>query len=414
MSKQFKFLDAYAPIFYDDRTYWVITGGRGSGKSTNIAAYFLMKLMQAEYFRGVLARFTQKSLTHSIYRDITDLISQWGLTSYVEVKNDEIRNRLNGNLIITHAFKIGDNTQTAKGKGIANPTHLLIDEAQEVPSEEEYIKLTDSFRTKGAERKIFVVLNPTTKSNWIFKRWFLPDGHPNLVKWGENTGFIHTSYRDNLENLDPEKVKEWEAAAFQDPEYFSHHILGMWKDIGEGQIFKNWVWSDFVPDPTAEVVYGLDFGFASDPTALIKVHKKGKGIWVEELVYAKGLTTEDLSQVMEKAGIPKNASIYADSADPRSIETLRRLGWRNMVGAPKGPDSIRAGIDKIHTFQVFANPASSNLQNEFNNYSYRTGTDKPIDSWNHLMDSLRYAVMSLNDGPRYATISRPRNAFEVF
>jgi phage terminase large subunit len=412
MNKQFKFLDAYYPIFFEDKTYWVITGGRGGGKSTNIAAYFVMKLMQPEYFRGVLARFTQKSLTHSIYRDITDLIVQWNLSPYVEIKNDEIRNKTNNNLVITHAFKIGDNTQTAKGKGISNPTHLLIDEAQEVPSEEEYIKLIDSFRTKGAERKIFIVLNPTTKSTWIFKRWFLPDGDPN-PKWLENTGFIHTTYKDNLENLDPEKVKEWDLAAQQDPEYYSHHILGHWRDIGEGAVFKNWSF-EFLPDQEAEQVYGLDFGFASDPTALVRVRKRDKKLWVEELVYHKGLTTEDLSHQMEKAGVPKKASIYADSADPRSIETLRRLGWSNIYPAQKGPDSIRSGIDKIHTFQVFANPQSENLIEEYYNYAYRTGTDKPIDNYNHAMDALRYAVASLQDGPRYAVQGKSRKGYEVW
>jgi len=413
MIDRFEFLSPYAPLFYSDKTYFVISGGRGGGKSTNCAAYFVMKLMGQSYFRGVIARFTQRSLTNSIYRDIVDIITQWKLAPYIEIKNDEIRNRLNDNLIITHAFKMTDSTQTAKGKGIANPTHLLIDEAQEVPSEEEYVKLIDSFRTKGVERKILIVFNPTTKSSWLFKRWFLPDESPN-PKWESTHEFIHTDYRDNVHNLDPEKVKEWQLAAVTDPEYFSHHILGRWKDIGEGQIFKNWGWSDFTPNPESEVLYGLDFGFASDPTALIRLHKRGKTIWVEEVLYDRGLTTEDLSRRMEMAGIPKSASIWADSADPRSIETLRRLGWRNVTGATKGPDSIRSGIDKIQTFQVFANPRSENLKEEFYNYAYRSGTDKPIDAYNHLMDSLRYAMEGIQDGPKYATIAKSRRPIETF
>jgi len=250
MTQQFKFLDCYAPIFYEDKTYWLIYGGRGSGKSTNVAAYFVMKLMSPEYFRGVIARFTQKSLTNSIYRDIVDIITNWNLIPFIEIKNDEIRSKINQNLIITHAFKIGDNTQTAKGKGIANPTHLLIDEAQEVPGEEEYLKLIDSFRTKNAERKIFIVFNPTSKNSWIFKRWFLPDSTPN-PKWAHTHGFIYTTYKNNAHNLDPNKVKEWDLAALTDPEYYNHHILGQWRDIGAGQVFKNWCWSNFNPYPEA-------------------------------------------------------------------------------------------------------------------------------------------------------------------
>jgi len=410
--KQFKFLPCYAPIFYEDKTYWILTGGRGGGKSKGLSAYYVMKLMEPTFFRGVVARFTQKSLTHSIYRDIVDTIVEWGLSPYVEIKNDEIINKQNGNLIITHAFKIGDNTQSAKQKGLSNCSHLLIDEFQEVPSEEEYIKLVDSFRTKGVERRIFMAMNPTTKSSWIFKRWFLPDGSPN-PKHFHNTGFIHSTYKDNAENLDPEKVREWDLAAINDPVYYAHHILGEWKDIGEGAIYKNWVWENYEPDPECEVLYGLDFGFSLDPTALIRVHKKGKKLWVEELLYERGLTNEDIAQRFEQLGVPKLASIYADSADPKAIETLRRLGFRNVIPAVKGPDSIRAGIDKILSYQVFANPKSTNLIDEYYNYAYRYGTGKPIDAYNHLLDALRYAMSGVvDDGPKYAVYGGRRTREE--
>lgn len=412
MSKQFKFLDAYHPIFYEDKTYWILSGGRASGKTTNVAAYFVMKLMSPDYFRGVIARYTSRALTNSIYRDIVDIISDWGLAPYIEVKGDEICSKTNSNMIITHSMKLAEGTITARGKGLARVTHLLIDEATELPSEEEYLKLIDSFRTKGVERRIFLLFNPTSKSHWIYKRFYLPDGKPN-PKYEANHGYIHTTYKDNEVNLDPSKVKEWEDALYSDPAYYSHHILGQWRDIGEGAVFKNWSF-EYLPDQEAEIVYGLDFGFASDPTALVKVKKRDKRLWVEEVLYHKGLTTEDLSGLMESAGVPKHASIYADSADPRSIETLRRLGWKNIYAAVKGPDSIRSGIDKIHTFQVAANPKSENLIEEYYNYAYRTGTDKPIDSYNHLMDALRYAVGALQEGPRYAVQGRPRNQFEAF
>jgi phage terminase large subunit len=413
MNKDFKFLDCYSPIFYENKTYFIISGGRGSGKSTNVAAYFVMKLMGKEYFRGVIARFTQRALTNSIYRDIVDLITAWGLTPYIEVKNDEIickKENENGtrNMIITHAFKMSDGTQTAKGKGIANPTDLLIDEAYEVPSEIEYIKLIDSFRTKGIDRKIFVIFNPGAKSHWIFKRWYLPDGTPN-PKWAEDHCFIHTTFRDNAHNLDEAKVKEWERAAIADPHYYSHHILGEWQDIGDGQIFKTWNWSDFTPDQECEVLYGLDFGYSSDPTALIKVQKRGKKIWIEELLYEKGLTNEDIGEAMKQLQIPKLAVIYADSAEPKSIQTLRNLGYPNIIPAQKGPDSIRAGIDKILRYEVFASPNSRNLMEEYHNYAYRAGTGKPIDDFNHLMDAFRYAMTGVKDQEvRYAVQGKPR------
>lgn len=409
---QFKFLDAYAPIFYEDKTYWVISGGRASGKSTNIGAYFLLKLMGNDYARLVIARYTSKALTNSIYRDIVDLITEWNLAPYLEVKGDEIVNKLNGNLLITHSMKLAEGTMSARGKGLARVTHLLIDEATELPSEEEYLKLVDSFRTKGAERRIFLLFNPTSKNHWIFKRFYMPDGTPNPA-FKETTGFIHTTYKDNENNLDPSKVKEWESALYTDPEYYSHHILGNWKGIQDGAVFTNWSWDNWNPDPESEILYGLDFGFANDETALVRVHKRGKKIWVEELLYDRGLTNEDIADRMKAMGVPTLATIYADSADPKAIETLRRLGYRNVIPAVKGPDSIRAGIDRILTFEVCANPQSKNLIEEYYNYAYRTGTGKPIDAYNHLMDSFRYAMSGAkDDGPKYAVYGGRRTREE--
>ena len=403
--KQFKFLDWFAPVFTDDKTYWVISGGRASGKSTQAAAYFLMKLMQPEYFRGVVSRYTQKSISSSIYRDILDLIADWGLEPYLTIKGDEIKLTGSRNMITTHSMRLQEGTVTSKGKGLSKVTHLLIDECTELPSEEEYIKLIDSFRQKGSDRKIFLLFNPTSKSHWIYRRFFLPDGQPN-PRWTPNHGYLHTTYKDNSVNLDPKKIQEWEDSKHDDSDYYAHHILGQWTDIGEGQVFKGWTFT-FSPDLEAEVVYGLDWGFSSDPTALVKIHKRGKSLWIEELLYKTGLTNEDISANLEALGLPKTASIYADSAEPKSIETLRRLGWKNITPATKGPDSVRAGIDRIRSYSVFVHPLSENLIQEYYNYAYRTGTDKPIDDYNHLMDALRYGVMALHkDGSRYAVTAR--------
>jgi phage terminase large subunit len=359
--------------------------------------------MSPDYFRGVISRYTSKALTNSIYRDITDLITQWGLDSHLEIKGDEILNKRNGNMIITHAMKLAEGTISAKGKGLARVTHLLVDEAVELPSEEEYLKLIDSFRQKGSERRIFLLFNPTAKSHWIFKRFYLPDGKPN-PKWTSNHGYLHTTYRDNRDNLDPSKIKEWEDLQFQDTEYFAHHIEGEWRDIGEGQVFKGWHF-DWEPPQDAEVLYGLDFGFSSDPTAMVKVLKRGKRLWVQEILHHQGLTNPDIADLMQTCGIEKHQVIIADSAEPKSIEELRRLGYRNIRAAAKGQDSVRAGIQKIRGYEVHVHPESANLIQEYYQYAYRTGTDQPIDAHNHLMDAFRYALShDKGDTPKYAVM----------
>jgi phage terminase large subunit len=405
MDKEFKVLDAYAPLFHSDKTYYLISGGRGSGKSTQAAAYFLIKLMGNEFFRGVVARYTQKSIKSSIYRDILDLAESWGIKPYIRIDGDEITNRFNGNMILTHAMKLADGTMQAKGKGLAKVTHLLIDEATELPSEEEFIKLNDSFRTKDVERKIFILFNPTTKRHWIHNRWY-QDGRPN-PKWAVDHEFIHTTYHINSHNLDPKKIAEWERMKDIDMEYYNHHILGMWQDGVVGRIFTGWEVGE-APEGI-DTIYGLDFGFASDPAALVKVSKHNGKLYLEQKIYEQGLTNEDIHQRMQRLGIPRNAQIIADSAEPKSIEELRRKGW-NIQPAYKGPDSIRNGIDKIKQHQVFVHPASDDLRKEYELYCWKADTDKPIDAWNHALDAVRYAL-SKEKNAQYAFYRKGKDKF---
>ena len=409
MNREFNILPAYGPLFWSDKTYFLLSGGRASGKSTQAAAYFLTKLMGNDFFRGVIARYTQKSIKSSIYRDILDLAKDWGLEPFIRLDGDEIVNLSNGNMILTHAMRLADGSMSAKGKGLSKVTHLLIDEATELPSEEEFIKLNDSFRTKDVERKILILFNPTTTRHWIHKRWYI-DGKPN-PRWAGDHQFIHTTYHINEHNLDPKKIQEWEAMQFIDEDYYKHHILGEWSDGVQGRVFKNWI-TEYQPDPEATVIYGLDFGFSNDPTTLIEVRKKGQKIWLKELVYETGLTNQDISTILTNLGIKQTARILADSAEPKSIEELRRLGWRNITGAAKGPDSIRKGLDNIKSHQVHLDPNSKNLLDEYNLYSWdKTGT-RPEDQHNHCMDAIRYALSQEGGNSVYGFYSKKEAKFD--
>ena len=406
---EFKILDPYAPLFHSDKTYYLISGGRASGKSTQAAAFFLIKLMGDEFFRGVISRYTQKSIKSSIYRDILDLAESWGIRQFIKIEGDEITNVRNDNMIITHSMKLQDGTMTAKGKGLARVTHLLIDEATELPSEEEFIKLNDSFRTKDTERKVLILFNPTTKRHWIHKRWYV-DGAPN-PKWDEDHKFIHTTYHVNEHNLDPKKIKEWERMKDLDPEYYKHHILGEWQDGIVGRIFDKFQIG--LPEPNGEydVKYGVDFGFAQDPATVIKVLKHRNKIYVEELVYETGLTNADLVERMIALGIPKSAEIIADSAEPKSIAEIRRAGY-NIRAAYKGQDSIRSGINYIKEHEVYMHPNSKNLHDEVAQYSWKPGTDSPIDNYNHLLDAFRYALSLRKSGTYSFVKAKGQNQYD--
>jgi phage terminase large subunit len=111
---------------------------------------------------------------------------------------------------------------------------------------------------------------------------------------------------------------------------------------------------------------------------------------------------------MKSLDIPRNAPIFADASQPSAIESIRRAGFYNIEKSYKGPDSVQTGIDRIKSFEVYASPLSKNLQYEYEMYSWRTGTNKPIDKHNHLMDAIRYTLAGKQEGPQYATMGRLR------
>jgi phage terminase large subunit len=366
----------------------LISGGRAGGKTYNTVAYCIYKLFDSnEYVRIVIARYTQRSIKSSIYRDILDLLEKFGLMPFVKFEGEDIVNIQNGNRIMTHSFKLTDKAAVAKSKGIANPTMLIVDEAQEIPNEEAFIQLNDSFRNTQGRTQIILLFNPESKAHWIYKRWYL-NGKPN-PKWLDDHCFIHTTFHDNP-YIDPLKAKEWERMREIDPKYYSKHILGNWQEIAEGQIFDNWK-PGFEPDMEAKRIIGIDFGFSNDPTAVIDVRIKNTKIWVKELFYGTSMTNQDLAEILHKTGVTRNDVIIADSAEPKSIEEIRRAGF-TVRPAIKGPDSVRSGISKLLAKEVYVDINSKNIWNEYENYRWMQGINKPIDEYNHAMDAIRYAL----------------------
>jgi len=390
----FRFLDAYAPLFYFPHRYFLISGGRAGGKTYNTVAYCIYKLFEPEeYVRIVVARYTQRSIKSSIYRDILDLLEKWNLMGFVKFEGEDIVNIQNGNRIMTHSFKLTDKAAVAKSKGIANPTILLVDEAQEIPNEEAFIQLNDSFRNTQGHTQIILLFNPESKAHWIYKRWYL-NSKPNPI-WLDDHCFIHTTYKDNP-YIDPLKVREWERMRDIDPKYYSKHILGEWQEIAEGQIFDNWK-AGWDPDPEAKRIIAIDFGFSNDPTAVIDCRMRNTKLWVRELFYGTSMTNQDLAEILKSNGITRADTIIADSAEPKSIEELRRAGF-TVRPAIKGPDSVRSGISKLLSKEVYVDPSSKNIWNEYENYRWMQGVNRPIDEYNHAMDAIRYALSGETSG----------------
>ena len=169
-----------------------------------------------------------------------------------------------------------------------------------------------------------------------------------------------------------------------------------------GTVYDNWKVTDNLPDSARLLGYGLDFGFSNDPSALIGFYRHNGRLILHEEVYKTGLTNSDMNSLFRSKGISKTMPIIADSAEPKSIEELKRYGW-NIKPTKKGRDSILYGISVVQAQdEMLITSSSTNLIKEFRNYTWDKDsegnkTNKPIDKWNHALDAVRYyAMMKLN------------------
>jgi phage terminase large subunit len=287
-------------------------------------------------------------------------------------------------------MKTSSGDQTANLKSLQGTTTWVVDEAEELVDEIVFDKINLSIRTKGTQNRIILILNPATKEHWIYKRFFeeagVPTGFTGVVG---NVTYIHTSYLDNIENLDETFINEVEFLKTKNPSKYNHQILGGWLDKAEGVVFTSWEFGAF--NNNLPYSFGADFGFSIDPSTLIKVaiDKVNKKIYVQELLYKPKLTTSELAHIYASHIVGKQL-IVADSAEPRLIAEMERFGF-NIRPTEKGAGSVSAGVALMQDYQIIVD--GENIAKELNNYVY---SDKKsslfVDKWNHAIDAIRYNV----------------------
>ena len=240
----------------------------------------------------------------------------------------------------------------------------------------------------------------------------------NVLK-GNDVTFVRLTYKDNeaLPDSIVRVLEECRDKAFYEPllpeeELFadknikSTYWSRWWKVYGmgyqgtlEGVIFQHWESVEGIP-PTATLMgYGLDFGFANDPTALVGMWKHGKGYYFKEMIYEKGLTNRDIANRIRDIGIDQSALIIADSAEPKSIEELRQYGIKGVRKAKKGKDSILQGITLMLANPMFVTNDSMNMIKELRSYSWEVDKNgsminRPSGGLDHSLDASRYISMA--------------------
>jgi phage terminase large subunit len=354
----------------------VVQGGTSSSKTFSIIPTLIMYAINN---KGAEISIVSESIPHLRRGAIRDFIKimEW-IGNPIESnwnRSTLTYNFSNGSFI---EFFSADQSDKLRG---ARRDVLFVNEANNI-GWEAYHQM--SIRTR---RFVYIDYNPTAEF-WAHKELI---GKPDV-------DFIILTYKDN-EALEPAIVKEIEAAKekAKDNPYWAN----WWKVYGLGEIgnlqgvvFNNWQQCDKMPEAYKWKAYGLDWGFTNDPTAVVEVCEFDGKLWLNEILYEKGLTNADIAQKIDGF---RGQELIADSAEPKSIEDLRRHGFR-IRACQKGRDSVRAGIDKMQQYPLMVTSNSVNLIRELRGYTWATDrsgeqTGEPIDDFNHAIDAARYIIM---------------------
>lgn len=384
--------DKYIPLFKNKTRYSVITGGRGSGKSFGINV-FLLNLTYESGHKILFTRYTMSSAHTSIIPEFVEKIDMMGVNAHFRITKDEITNMQTGSSIIFKGIRTSSGNQTAALKSLNGITTFVVDEAEELDDEGTFDKIDFSIRSLNKQNRVILILNPTTKEHWIYQRFFLG----NIVDEGFNgskgdTTYIHTTYRDNKDNLSQSFLARILDMKAKRPDKYQHQILGGWLAKAEGTIIRNWKVGDYIQ--MEKTIYGQDFGFSEDPTTLVKISVDdfNSRVYVKEIYGKTGLSTSDIAN-MNRAECGLDL-IVCDSSEPRLIKELKKKGL-NIQPAVKKSGSILSGIALMQDYEIIVDPRSKGVIKEFNNYVWHEKGVRPIDKFNHFCDAIRYALMRL-------------------
>ena len=395
----------YAPLFDQShgKRYIIITGGRGSGKSFAASTYLCDDIWRNPNKRVLYTRYTMIAAEMSIIPEFTEKIELLQALPAFDIKTKDITCTATGSDILFRGIKTSSGNQTAKLKSIQGVTTFVIDEAEEMTDEASFDKIDLSIRTTAGKNTVILILNPTTKEHWIYRRWFENnlsyieiDGQQIPVSTHPDVVHIHTTYLNNIKHLDQSFLSQVERIKKENPEKYRNLILGGWLEKAEGVIFPNWQEGDF--DESLPYCYGLDFGYSPDPTALVRVavDEKQKRIYLDECIYALELSTEQIIQQAKQHLKRPLDLIVCDTNEKRTVAAMARARL-NVAKTKKYAGSVQDGIRKMQDYTIVVTPDSHNIKRELNNYVWNDKKASiPVDDYNHAIDASRYAYSRLS------------------
>ena len=379
--------------------YRVCKGSRASKKSKTTALNFISRIVEYPKSNLLVVRKTYRTLKDSCFTELKWAIHRLGLDRWFDIKESplEITYTPTGQKILFRG--LDDPLKVASNAvDIGALCWMWIEEAYEISNEADFDTICESIRgdmPEGLFRQITLTFNPWNERHWLKKRFF--DDPPDA----EDVFTLTTDYRCN-EWLSADDLKLFETMKKINPRRYAVAGLGGW-GVVEGLVYEKWREDVYDVDavrrrPGVKAVYGLDFGYTVDPSALFcgLVDKAAHKLYVFDELYEKGLTNAALYDRIAAKGYVKE-QITADSAEPKSIDELKALGLRRVRGARKGRDSVANGIQYIQNYEIVVLPHCVNFLREIGNYAWETDRageklNVPADDHNHLMDAMRYAM----------------------
>ena len=364
----------YRQNFNSTKDIVVNQGGTSSGKTYAILQVLFAKAISETCIITVVGQDIP-NLKVGALRDAIDIHNGDDAIKQQVVfynRSDRVFSFMNGSIMEFNSY---DNDQDAKS---GKRDYLFVNEANGIQYNI-YEQL--SLRTR---KQVYIDYNPDT-SFWVHDKIIPLPNTELIISDHRHNPFLSDKIRDKIEGL-----------KFKDLDLWKVYARGITGRI-EGLIFKKWYILNEDFSNKNLIGYGIDFGFTNDPSTLLEVRMQDGELYVKELIYETGLTNQDISSKMEALGVSKSALIVADSAEPKSIEELRRLRW-TIDGVKKGKDSVMFGINLLKGYAINVHASSVNLIKELEQYKWKVNKNGdslnvPIDEYNHAIDALRYLIM---------------------
>lgn len=362
-------------------------GGSSSGKTYSIIQNLFCKAVS----NPVVITIVGESIPNLKAGSLRDALDIYNNSESLKVlipdynKSERIFKAINGSII---EFKSYLTSQDAKS---GKRDYLFINEAQGI-SPEIFNEL--HLRTR---LQTYIDYNPNEEF-WV---------HEQLIG-GNGVELFISDHRDNP--FVPEKIREkLEALRFKDMDLFKVYARGLTGRI-EGLIYRNYRIINSVPPEAKFISYWLDWGFTNDPTSFGGVYRYNGELILDELIYETGLTNSDIISRLKGLGVKPNHEIIADSAEPKSIEDLRRAGFF-VSASKKGPDSNRKGIDIIKQFFLNITNSSLGLKKEIKSYKWKVDSNgktlnEPVDFLNHSLDGVKYVGLNKLGENNHISVAR--------